>query len=73
MTASEKNSSKINKGDLRDGGGDEMDPKLTMLFMLIGTIISLSRLGDENPAKIKGRWRNVVLLFLSSLKSAGKL
>jgi hypothetical protein len=53
-------------------GGDEMDPKLTMLFMLIGTIISLSHLGGENSAKIKWRWRNVVLVFLSSLKSAGK-
>ena len=54
-------------------GGDEMDPKLTMLFMLIGTIISLSHLGGENSAKIKWRWRNVVLVFLSSLKSEGKL
>jgi hypothetical protein len=54
-------------------GGSETDPKLTMLFMLIGTIISVSPVGDENPAKIKGRWRNVVLVFLSSLKSAGKL
>jgi hypothetical protein len=50
-----------------------MDPKLTMLFMLIGTIVSLSYLGDENPVKIKRRWRNVVLVFLSSLKSARKL
>jgi len=54
-------------------GGDEMDPKLAMLFMLIGTIISLSYVGDQKPAKIKCRWRNVVLVFLSSLKSAGKL
>lgn len=44
-------------------GGDEMDPKLTMLFMLIGTIISLSHVGDENPTKIKDRWRNVVWYF----------
>jgi hypothetical protein len=50
-----------------------MDPKLTMLFMLIGAIISLSHVGDENSAKIKDRWGNVVLVFLSSLKSAGKL
>jgi hypothetical protein len=37
-----------------------MDPKLTILFMLIGTIISLSHLGDENLAKMKLCWRNVV-------------
>ena len=38
-----------------------MDPKLTLLFTLIGTIISLSHLGDENLAKIKLRWRNIAL------------
>ena len=32
-----------------------MDPKLTILFMLIGTIISLSYFGDENLAKTKRR------------------
>jgi len=31
-----------------------------MLFMLIGAIISLSHLGDENLNDIKRRWRNVV-------------
>jgi hypothetical protein len=30
-----------------------MDPKLTMIFMLIGTIITLSHVGDENLANIK--------------------
>ena len=45
-------------------GGDQMDPKLTILFMLIGTIISLSHLGDENLAKIKDRWRNVISALL---------
>ena len=49
-----------------------MDPKLTMLFMLIGTIIGLSHLGDENLAKINGGWRNVVSVFLLSLTSASK-
>ena len=37
-----------------------MDPKLTILFMLIGTVISLSHLDDDNFAKIKLRWRNVL-------------
>ena len=50
-----------------------MDPKLTMIFMLIGTIITLSHVGDENLANIKSRWHNVVLVFLSSMASAGKL
>jgi hypothetical protein len=49
-----------------------MDPKLTILFMLIGTIISLSHLGDENLAKTKRRWRDVILVFLSSLTSGSK-
>ena len=49
-----------------------MDPKLTVLFMLIGFIISLSNLGDEKPAKIKCRWRNVLLAFLSSITNASK-
>jgi hypothetical protein len=44
-----------------------------MLFMLIGTIISLSHLGDESLANKRRRWRNVVLVLLSSLTSAGKL
>jgi hypothetical protein len=34
-----------------------MDPKLMMLFMLIGTIITLSHVGDENLANIKRRLR----------------
>jgi hypothetical protein len=61
----------INKGDLRDVGEDKVDPKLTMLFMLIGAIISLSHLGDENLANIKRRWRNVVstLLLASTRKT----
>jgi len=50
-----------------------MDPKITMLFILIGTIISLSHLGDENLANKNRRWRNFILVFLSSLASAGKL
>ena len=41
-----------------------MDPKLTILFMLIGTIISLSHLGDENLAKIKHSWGNVISALL---------
>jgi multisubunit Na+/H+ antiporter MnhB subunit len=56
-----------------------MDPKLSMLFMLIGTIISLSHLGDENLAKTKLHWSktklhlsNVVSVLLLSLTSVGK-
>ena len=30
-----------------------MDPKLAMLFLLFGTIISLSHLDDKNLAKMK--------------------
>ena len=30
-----------------------MDPKLTMLFLLIGTIIGLSHYGDENMVERK--------------------
>jgi len=41
-----------------------MDPKLTILFMLIGTTISLSHLGDENLAKIKHSWGNVISALL---------
>jgi hypothetical protein len=36
-----------------------MDPKLTMIFILIGTIITLSHVGDKNLAKrehLAGRW-----------------
>lgn len=44
--------------------GDQMDPKLTILFMLIDTIISLSHLDDENLAKIKHGWRNAISALL---------
>jgi hypothetical protein len=37
-----------------------MDLKVMMMFTLIGSILSLSRLGDEELAKIKRHWRNVV-------------
>jgi hypothetical protein len=36
-----------------------MDPKLARFFMLVGAVISLSRLGDENLAKMKRSWRDV--------------
>ena len=49
-----------------------MDPKLTIFFTLIGTIISLSHFGDENLAKIKHRWRSVISTFLLSLTNASK-
>jgi hypothetical protein len=49
-----------------------MDPKLTILFLLIGTIIGLSRHGDENLAKMKRQphsvgWRNIALVMLRRL------
>ena len=42
-----------------------MDPKLTMFFLLIGTIIGLSHLGSETLIKMKSefdgrRWRDIV-------------
>jgi hypothetical protein len=42
-----------------------MDPKLTVLFLLIGTIIGLSRLNYGNLTKMKRgfdgqRWRGTV-------------
>jgi hypothetical protein len=45
----------------------KMDPKLTILFLLIGTIIVLSHLNDENLARVRrqfaiGRWRGFVQL-----------
>jgi hypothetical protein len=43
-----------------------MDPKLTILFMLIGTIISLSHLGDENLTKIKHGLDAVSALLLTN-------
>jgi len=73
MTGKEESSTKIKRATYVMLGGNEMDPKLTLLFMLIGTIISLSHLGDESLANKRGRWRNAVLVFLSSLTSAGKL
>jgi hypothetical protein len=46
-----------------------MDPKLTMLFLLIGTIIGLSHFNYENLAKMKRgfddqRWRDIVPRWL---------
>ena len=43
-----------------------MDPKLTILFLLIGSIITLSHLSDDNLARmrrrfISRRWREFVL------------
>ena len=40
-----------------------MDPKITMLFMLIGAVVGFSHLSEENLAKIKrrlegGRWHH---------------
>jgi hypothetical protein len=42
-----------------------MDPKLTLLFMLIGTIIGLSHLGDGKLGRVRNRiavsrWREFV-------------
>jgi hypothetical protein len=39
-----------------------MDPKLTLLFMLIGAVIGLSHLSDENLGRmrrqlVRRRWR----------------
>ncbi len=44
-----------------------MDPKLTLLFMLIGTVVVLSHLTDENLTRMRRqlmdrRWRNFVRL-----------
>ena len=46
-----------------------MDPKLTMLFLLIGTVIGLSHFNFENLAKMKRRfddqpWRDIILKWL---------
>ena len=68
MTAEGKTVLKNSKVDLCDGG-DEMDPKIAML---IGTVIDLSYLGDENPAKIERRWCNLVSGLWLSLTSAHK-
>jgi len=42
-----------------------MDPKLTMLFMLIGAVVVLSHLTEENLTRMRRqlvdrRWRNIV-------------
>jgi hypothetical protein len=42
-----------------------MDPKLTILFLLIGSIIGLSHLNDDNLARMRRqlivrRWREFV-------------
>lgn len=42
-----------------------MDPKITILFMLIGAVIGLSRLNDENLGRmrrqfVQRRWREFV-------------
>ena len=43
-----------------------MDPKLTLLFVLIGAVIGLSYLTDENLARLRRRfvrrWRGFVPL-----------
>lgn len=44
-----------------------MDPKLTILFMLIGAVIALSHLSEENLARmrrqiVRRRWREFVPL-----------
>jgi hypothetical protein len=55
-----------------------MDPKLTILCLLIGTIIGLSHHGDENLAKMKRQfpivgWRNIALVMFRSMKSSTKI
>lgn len=42
-----------------------MDPKITLLFMLIGSVIGLSRLGDVNLDRVRRQladrqWRQFV-------------
>ena len=44
-----------------------MDPKLTILFILIGAVIVLSHLNDENLGRMRRqlvdwRWRKIVPL-----------
>ncbi len=48
-----------------------MDPKLTIFFLLIGTIIVISRHDDENTAKVKRDfdsqlWLSIVPRWLKS-------
>lgn len=49
-----------------------MDPKLALLFLLIGSIIALSHLSDENLERMRRqpavrRWREFVLRRRKSL------
>ena len=42
-----------------------MDPKIALLFLLIGSVIGLSRLSDTNLGRVRrrlaeGRWREFV-------------
>jgi hypothetical protein len=48
-----------------------MDPKLTILFMMIATIIMLSHLGEENLGRMRRqlgdrRWRELLPLLRRS-------
>ena len=48
-----------------------MDPKLTMVFLLIGTIVGLSHLSRENLTEMKSefddrRWRSIVTRWRKS-------
>jgi hypothetical protein len=48
-----------------------MDPKITILFMLIGAVIGLSRLNDENLGRVRRqfvqrRWREFVPMWRRS-------
>jgi hypothetical protein len=45
--------------------GLSMDPKLTLLFLLIGTVVGLSHLSEENLTRMRRqlvdrRWREFV-------------
>jgi hypothetical protein len=45
--------------------GYSMDPKLTLLFLLIGTVVGLSHLNEENLTRMRRqlidrRWREFV-------------
>jgi hypothetical protein len=47
--------------------GYSMDPKLTLLFLLIGTVVGLSHLSEENLTRMRRqlvarRWRELVRL-----------
>ena len=54
-----------------DMKGPMMDPKLAILFMLIGAIIALSHLTEENLGRMRRqfvdrRWREIVPLWRRS-------